>query len=105
MSYPGIENKVAVVTAGGAGIGRAIVDLWVAEGGQVAVIDIDPAAAEAAAQSARDQGANAIAIGLNVTDLEAIKTMVPAVVAELGGIDVLFNVAGTNLFKDVEESE
>ena len=105
MSYPGIENKVAVVTAGGAGIGRAIVDLWVAEGGQVAVIDIDPAAAEVAAKAARDRGAKAIAIGLNVTDLDAIKAMVPAVVAELGGIDALFNVAGTNLFKDVEESE
>jgi len=77
----------------------------VAEGGHVAVIDIDKQAAESAAKAAVDRGVKAMAIGLNVTDLEAIKAMEPAVVAELGGIDALFNVAGTNLFKDVEESE
>jgi NAD(P)-dependent dehydrogenase (short-subunit alcohol dehydrogenase family) len=105
MSYAGIKGRVAVVTAGGAGIGRAIVDLWAAEGGHVAVIDKETAAAQEAASAARKCGVKAMAITLDVTDVEAIRKMVPAVVAELGGIDALFNVAGTNLFKDVEESE
>lgn len=105
MSYQGITGKVAVVTAGGAGIGRAIVELWAAQGGHVAVIDIDAAAAEEAATAARKCGVEAVAITLDVTDVEAIRRMVPGVVAQMGGIDALFNVAGTNLFKDVEQSE
>lgn len=105
MSYTGVKGKVAVVTAGGAGIGRAIVDLWAAEGGHVAIIDWEKEAAEGAASFARKCGVKAMAVVLNVNDISAIKAMIPVVVAELGGIDTLFNVAGTNVFKDVEESE
>lgn len=105
MGYIGVKGKIAVVTAGGAGIGRAIVDLWAEQGGHVAIIDKELTAAQDAASAARKFGVRAVACVLDVTDVLAIPAMVNEVVSELGGIDALFNVAGTNLFKDVEESE
>jgi len=85
-----LEGKVAVVTGGARGIGAAIVERYVGEGAAVAIADraIDPAE-----QLAKDLGARAFAIPLDVTDQASIEAMVATVVRRTGGIDILVNNA------------
>jgi NAD(P)-dependent dehydrogenase (short-subunit alcohol dehydrogenase family) len=97
-------GKVAIITGGGAGIGRAIVEEWTRDGGHAVICDLDPHAAEKAAAEVAAAGGQALALQLDVTDLDAIGGMVPATVARFGGLDVLFNVAGNNMMKNVEEA-
>jgi len=85
-----LEGKVAVVTGGARGIGAAIVERYVGEGAAVAIADrvIDPAE-----QLAKDLGARAFAVPLDVTDQASIEAMVATVVRRTGGIDILVNNA------------
>jgi len=85
-----LEGKVAVVTGGARGIGAAIVERYVGEGAAVAIADrvIDPAE-----QLAKDLGARAFVVPLDVTDQASIEAMVATVVGRTGGIDILVNNA------------
>jgi 3-oxoacyl-[acyl-carrier protein] reductase len=85
-----LENRVAVVTGGGSGIGRAICVLFAAEGAQVVVNDVDVAAAEATVK----QMGRGRALPADVSDSAQVKAMFAAVERELGGLDVLVNNAG-----------
>lgn len=96
----GIEGKVAFITGGGAGIGHAIAQEWAAQGGTVLVTDVDGAAASSVQ---RELGAGHHAMQLDVRDGEAIQASIQQAVRLTGGLDVLFNVAGTNLPKNAEE--
>jgi len=91
MKPSGIEDKVAVVTGGARGIGRAICERYTSEGARVAVADIDLKEAEA---TARALGKSALAVQLDITRQESIDAMVSSVVEQAGGIDILVNNAG-----------
>lgn len=82
-------GKVAIVTGGGSGIGRAIVTRLAGRGGRVAVLDVN---GEAAAEVARETGG--LAVPCDVTDPAAVKAAVGAVQATLGPVDILVNNAG-----------
>jgi len=86
-----LEGKVAVVTGGARGIGRAICERYAAEGAWVVVADLDPAECQRTAKAIGDR---AWGVGLDVTRQESIDAMVKAVVEECGGIDILVNNAG-----------
>ncbi len=85
-----LEGKVAVVTGGARGIGRAIGEGFAREGASVVIADVltDDAQATAAAI-----GGDAIGLALDVTQRESIDTMVETVVGRLGRIDILVNNA------------
>jgi 3-oxoacyl-[acyl-carrier protein] reductase len=89
-----IENKIAIVTGGGGGIGGAIVRRFAREGAKLAVADIDAAAADAAATELVAQGAEAIAIAADVTNKQSVTGMVKAVLDRWDRLDILVNVAG-----------
>lgn len=86
-----LENKIAVVTGAGAGIGRAIVEKLASEGATVVVTDVNGDAASAAAA---EVGHGAVAYELDVTDFARVGTVVAAVRDRFGRIDVLVNNAG-----------
>lgn len=86
-----LENKVAVITGGARGIGRAIATRYAAEGARVVVADINGAEAETVAG---EIGHGAIGVGLDVTKQASIDAMVASVVARAGRIDILVNGAG-----------
>ncbi|MEQ8965288.1 MAG: L-iditol 2-dehydrogenase [Azospirillaceae bacterium] len=85
-----LEGKVAVVTGGARGIGRAIAERYVAEGAKVAIADILQHEAEELAASL---GHDAMGLRLDVTDPGSIDAMVATVVERYGGIDILVNNA------------
>jgi 3-oxoacyl-[acyl-carrier protein] reductase len=85
-----LQDRIAVVTGGGSGIGRAICLLFAAEGAHVVVNDIDAAAAEATVK----QMGRGRALPADVADSAQVKAMFGAVEREFGGLDVLVNNAG-----------
>lgn len=89
-----LENKRAIVTGGAGGIGRATCIAFAAEGASVAVVDVQPEAAEAVAQEIRAAGGTAIALTADVSSESDVERVVADTVAAFGGIDVVFNNAG-----------
>ena len=86
-----IKDKVAVITGGASGLGRATADTIVAAGGKVALLDRN---AELVEQAAADLGANAVAYAVDVTDADSVATAIDAVVDHFGAIHIDVNCAG-----------
>lgn len=89
-----IENKIAIITGGGGGIGGAVAARFVKEGARVAVADIDAKAAKAKAAELTAKGADAIPLESDVTRKQSVDAMVHAALDRWGRIDILVNVAG-----------
>lgn len=86
-----IEGKVAVVTGGASGLGKATAQALIAVGAKVAIWDLNE---EQGKQVAAELGENAYFIALNVTDEAAVEKAVEEVVARFGAIHILANIAG-----------
>ena len=94
----GVEGKVAIITGGSNGIGRGAAERLSAEGALVAIVsrtqdDLDRVSAEISAAS----GNKVIGIAADVSNEDAIKGMVDAVVDAWGRVDILINNAGTSM--------
>jgi 3-oxoacyl-[acyl-carrier protein] reductase len=85
------NGKVAFITGGARGIGRATAEAFAAEGARVIVADVDVGSAEA---TARTLGGGAIGLQLDVSDAASVKAAVAAALARAERIDVLVNNAG-----------
>ncbi len=89
-----LEGKIAIVTGGARGIGRAICERIAEEGASLAIVDIMLDVAEATASEFRAKGINAKAYKCNVAVPEDCDAVVKAVCDEMGGVDILVNNAG-----------
>ncbi len=87
------EGKVAIVTGGGSGIGRATARLLASEGAAVTVADISVDAADAVVAEVQAAGGRARRQVVDVSDPDAVAAMVADTVAAFGGLDVLHNNA------------
>ena len=94
MELPDLKGKVAVVTGGGSGIGRAIADGFAAQGVRVAVLGRTPERLAAAAASITGRGGEAFPVTCDVSDEDQVQRAVAAVGDRFGPIDVLVNNAG-----------
>ncbi len=103
-----LEGKVAVITGGGSGIGRAAAELFAKEGARVVVADYKADTGQATAQAIKDAGAEAIFVEVDVSSSAQVQRLVQNALDAFGGIDVLFNNAGVLLFGtalDTQEQE
>jgi len=99
-----LAGKVAFITGGGGGIGRATAERFAQEGARVVVADIDDEAGKAAADSARAMAANsggdAHFVHCDVTDRSSVEAAVSETVARFGKLDILHNNAGGSTLQD-----
>src|SRR5262249_28763374 len=91
-------RKGAFINGGGGGIGRATAERFAEEGAKVMIADIDQAAGEAAAGSARERatnrGGDAHFLRCDVTERTSVEAAVQATIARYGKLDILHNNAG-----------
>jgi D-sorbitol dehydrogenase (acceptor) len=98
-----LKDKVAIVTGGAQGIGRAISRRLADEGARVVIADYNLDQAQATEQELCEAGATARAIRVDVTSEDDIRRLVDETVAAFGGIDVLVNNAGVGQIKPMFE--
>ena len=91
MNKIDLNGRVAVVTGGAQGFGRAITERFVASGAMVAIWDFDSALAE---KTAKEIGDSARVLKVDVTDTAAVEQARDATLAAFGKIDILVNNAG-----------
>ena len=92
-----LDGKFAVVTGGGRGIGRAIVEAFVAEGAHVAIAELDPEIGQDAARAVAAAGRQSLFVQTDVSKKSQIDAMVAQVLEEFGQIDILVNNAGIHI--------
>jgi len=91
-------GKVAVVTGAASGIGRAMAERFAQEGSAVVIADRDAEQAEAASGGIRDAGGDALAVTVDVSDVDAVERLAATTVERFGRVDVLCNNAGVSTF-------
>lgn len=91
---PTLAGKVAIITGGASGIGRAAARLMAAQGARVVVADINMPGGETTADSIYRDGGDAIFVGCDVTRAEDVERLVQAAVQTYGRLDCAFNNAG-----------
>ncbi len=97
-----LQNKVALVTGGASGIGRAASELFAREGASVIVADANEAAGAATAKAINDAGGRAAAVRVDVTKGAEVEGMIAFAEKTFGALHVLFNNAG--IFPDDDGS-
>jgi NAD(P)-dependent dehydrogenase (short-subunit alcohol dehydrogenase family) len=98
------RGRVAVVTGGGSGIGRALAEAFAREQSRVVVADIDARAAEDTAAALRGRGGEALAVPTDVTDLASVQALADRAYAAFGAVHVLCNNAGVAIWGGLESA-
>lgn len=97
-----LNNRVAVVTGAGSGIGRAGASIMAREGAHVVVVDLDFINADETVREINAAGGSAEALVLDVTDDKALEAGIAAIASRHGRIDILHNHAGAQVAGDLE---
>jgi len=90
----GLNERVAIVTGGGSGIGRAICQRLADEGSKVAVFDINEAGAQETVELIKSTGGTAAAQKVDITNYDEVAAGVKSIETALGPVDILVNNAG-----------
>jgi rhamnulose-1-phosphate aldolase/alcohol dehydrogenase len=98
-----LATRVALVTGAGSGIGKAIAHRLVAEGACVVVADLNAGAATGVAEALGGPD-KAVAVAVDVTDEEQIRSAFDAAVLAFGGVDLIVNNAGISISKPLLET-
>ena len=98
-----LQDKIAIVTGAASGIGKEIAATYAREGAKVAIADLNRDAAEKTAAELRATGAQAMAVGVDVTVEAEVDAAVAEVVEAWGGVDILVSNAGVQIVHPLEE--
>jgi 3(or 17)beta-hydroxysteroid dehydrogenase len=96
-----VEGKVALITGGASGLGRASATMLAAEGAKVTIADVNETGGREVAETI---GPAALFVRLDVTDEASWIAAIEQTVEAFGGLDVLVNSAGVGVVKDVEQT-
>lgn len=102
-----LKDKVAIVTGGGSGIGRATALLFAEHGARIVVADVDVKGGEETVSLIEHHNGEAVFIKTNVANSSEVKEMVDGAIEEFGAVDILVNNAGigNSEVRSVELSE
>jgi NAD(P)-dependent dehydrogenase (short-subunit alcohol dehydrogenase family) len=100
-----LQNKRAVVTGAGGGIGSTTARYFAREGARVVIAEVDEQSGTAAAEAIRADGGEATFVQADVTDLDSVGDLVGRAEELLGGIDVWMNNAGDSKTEDLLETD
>lgn len=98
-----LGGKIAIVTGGGSGMGRAGAEAFAVEGAVVVVADIDPAKAEKVVQKITAAGGRAQASTVDVADSAQVQFLAAKTVTQFGCIDVLYHCAADVHFINTQD--
>ena len=101
---PRVAGKVAIVTGGAMGIGRACAELLSAEGAAVVITDRETDAGKSVAEAIEAAGGRAVFIEHDVADEDGWKKVISATISAFGKVDILVNNAGVGWLGDVEHT-
>ncbi len=89
-----LQDKVAIITGGANGIGKAACERFLSQGAKVVIADFDEESGKALEKDYRDKGKDVLFIQVDVANQESVKAMVEEALASYGKIDILINNAG-----------
>jgi NAD(P)-dependent dehydrogenase (short-subunit alcohol dehydrogenase family) len=104
MLVDAFKGKVAVVTGGGSGIGRALTLALAREGARVVLADVDEAAMDAVAREVRDHGIEAVTVRTDVAELAQVQALAERAWEAFGAVHVLCNNAGVAAWGGLEKA-
>ncbi|MER9617162.1 SDR family oxidoreductase [Mesorhizobium sp. M0012] len=93
-----LQGKIAIVTGAGQGIGAATARAFAMHGAKTVIAELNAASGKAVADELRAGGADVLFVETDVTDASAVADMVARTITAYGGVDVLVNNAGANVF-------
>jgi NAD(P)-dependent dehydrogenase (short-subunit alcohol dehydrogenase family) len=105
MNSRRFENKVAVVTGGASGIGRAIVEAFVREGANAVIVDVNQRLGDKVVETLRKTGTGVMLSVTDISDSQQVAAMMQTVVSRFGRVDVIVNNAGVGAHKKVVDLE
>lgn len=97
-----LKDKVAYITGSASGIGKEIASVFAREGAKIIIADLNKEAADATASELKAAGAQALGVGVDVTDEAAVDASVQEGVEAFGGIDILVSNAGIQIVHPLE---
>lgn len=97
-----LQNKVAVVTGGGSGIGKSISSLFASNGAKVFIVDIDEKGSKETVASIHDHGGEAFYKKCSISEEEGVTEMIQSIVQAEGRLDIIVNNAGISHIGNVE---
>ncbi len=100
-----LDQRIAVITGAGSGIGQAMARLFAREGARILAADVNESAAQETARMVTEAGGTGQAFAGDVSRPDAVRAMIDAAIAAFGRIDILCNNAGIGSTTDVVECE
>ena len=99
-----VKGKVAIITGGGGGLGKAQAVLLAKEGAKVVVTDLDEAQGKSVAEEIKENGGEAIFIRHDVSSEAQWKSVIKVTLEKFGKLDILVNNAGVIIFKNIHDT-
>ena len=98
-----LKDRVAIITGGGQGIGRATCLTFAKEGANIVIAEYNPMTAEAVGKEVKELGVQCLVIQTDVSNGDSVRSMVNRTVDTFGRIDILVNNAGIFSYTQIEE--
>lgn len=95
-----LDGKIALITGAGSGIGRSAAHIFAQEGACVVIAELAAELGQAAAQSIRDSGRDAMFVETDVTREDSVKGAIQQATDHYGKLDILYNCAGGSVVED-----
>jgi 2-keto-3-deoxy-L-fuconate dehydrogenase len=99
-----LKSKIVAITGGGSGIGRAIAELFAAQGAEVSILELNVAGGEDTVKTIGSKGGKAKAFACNVSDQRQVKEVLSNLAHQSGRIDILVNCAGISHIGKLEST-